>query len=94
MNKERELLEFQIQRGTTNLYKSFLVLLEGLSEEHKNQFEKLKKAMPEKSELLSQAEYLDEAQLNYLRKKVLDSGNELRRELMTCMQNFEINFKK
>jgi len=94
MKSERELLEFQILRGITNLYKSFLETVEDLSEEHKVQFKKLKDAIPEEENLLNQAEYLDEAQLNHIRKKILDSGNDLRRELFTYMENFDINFKK
>tara|TARA_Y100001938_G_C8032164_1_gene401242 strand:+ start:996 stop:1280 length:285 start_codon:yes stop_codon:yes gene_type:complete len=94
MKSERELLEFQILRGITNLYKSFLETVEDLSEEHKIQFKKLKDAIPEEESLLNQAEYLDEAQLNHIRKKILDSGNDLRRELFTYMENFDINFKK
>lgn len=94
MKSERELLEFQILRGITNLYKSFLETVEDLSEEHKIQFKKLKDAIPEEENLLNQAEYLDEAQLNHIRKKILDSGNDLRRELFTYMENFDINFKK
>ena len=94
MKSERELLEFQVLRAITNLYKSFLITVEDLSEEHKHQFKKLKDAMPESEEILSQAEYLDEAQLNHIRKKILDSGNDVRRELFSYMENFEINFKK
>ena len=68
--------------------------MEDLSEDHKRQFEKLKKSIPEHEKLLGQAEYLDEAQLNHLRKKILDSGNDVRREIFTCMENFDIKFKK
>jgi len=93
-NKERELLEFQILRSITNQYKSFLDILEGLQKEHNNQFKKLKKSIPEKKDLINQAEYLDEAQLNYIRKKILDMGNDARRELFSYMENFNINFKK
>ena len=81
-------------RNITNLYKSFLILVEDLSEDHKLQFDKLKEALPEHEKLLSQAEYLDDAQLNYLRKKILDNGNHVRREIFTCMENFNIEFKK
>jgi hypothetical protein len=94
MKSERELLEFQVLRTITNLYKSFLNTIEGLSEDHKNQFDKLKKSIPESEDILSQAEYLDEAQLNFLRKKILDSGNDARRELFSYMENFDIKFKK
>ena len=94
MKNERELLEFQVLRTITNLYKGFLGTVEELSQDHKLQFDKLKKAIPEHEKILIQAEYLDEAQLNYLRKKILDSGNDARRKLFSCMKNFEINFKK
>lgn len=94
MKKERELLEFQVLRTITNLYKSFLHTVEELSQDHKDQFSKLKKAIPEHEDLLNQAEYLDEGQLNHLRKKILDNGNDARRELFSCMENFDINFKK
>ena len=50
--------------------------------------------LPESEDIIRQAEYLDEGQLNYLRKKILDSGNDVRRELFACMENFEIKFKK
>jgi len=94
MKSERELLEFQTLRSITNLYKSFLNLVEDLSEEHKHQFDKLKKSIPEHEDLLNQAEYLDEGHLNHIRKKILDSGNDVRREIFTCMENFDISFKK
>jgi hypothetical protein len=94
MKSERELLEFQVLRSITNLYKSFLTLVEDLSEDHKEQFERLKEALPESEDIIRQAEYLDEGQLNYLRKKILDSGNDVRRELFACMENFDIKFKK
>lgn len=71
MKSERELLEFQVLRSITNLYKSFLTLVEDLSEDHKEQFERLKEALPESEDIIRQAEYLDEGQLNYLRKKYL-----------------------
>ena len=94
MKSERELFEFQVLRSITNLYKSFLTTIEDLSEDHKHQFKKLKESIPEHETLLNQAEYLDEAQLNHLRKKILDSGNDVRREIFSYMENFDIKFKK
>jgi len=94
MNKEREILEFQVLRCITKIYKSFLTLNEDLKHDHANQFEKLKDALPEHQQIIAQAEFLDDAQFNYLRKKILDIGNEGKREIISCMENFEINFKK
>lgn len=94
MKKERELLEFQVLRAITNLYKSFLNTVEDLSKDHKDQFDKLKESIPEHKDLLNQAEYLDEGQLNHLRKQILDNGNDIRREIFSYMENFDIRFKK
>ena len=58
------------------------------------EFDKLKKSIPKEEKILTQAEYLDEAQLNFLRKKILDSGNDVRRELISYMENFDIKIKK
>ncbi len=93
--KERELLEFQVYRSTTNLYKSFLDMIEKLNHDHDQEFKKLKESLPDEySSIIRQAEYLDIGKLNYLRKKILDSGNDTRREIIEYMQNFNINFKK
>ena len=46
MKSERELLEFQVLRNITNLYKSFLTLVEDLSEDHQDQFSKLMDNVP------------------------------------------------
>lgn len=94
MKKERELLEFQVVRSITSLYKYFLGLVEELQKDHDTQFDKLKQAIPDQENILNQAEYLDEAQLNFLRKKILDSGNDVRRELISYMENFDIKIKK
>jgi hypothetical protein len=94
MKKERELLEFQVVRSITSLYKYFLGLVEELQKDHDTQFDKLKQAIPDQENILNQAEYLDEAQLNFLRKKILDSGNDARRELISYMENFDIKIKK
>jgi hypothetical protein len=94
MKNERELLEFQVVRSITSLYKHFLGLIQELQRDHDVQFDKLKKSIPEEEKILTQAEYLDEAQLNFLRKKILDSGNDARRELISYMENFDIKIKK
>jgi hypothetical protein len=87
-----DLLEFQTSKQVTNLYKSFLILVEDLETDHKLAFEKLKKALPEHKELIEQAEFLDFGKSHYIRKKVLDAGNDCRRQLVTELQNYTVNF--
>ena len=85
-----ELLEFQINRNVVNLYKNYLTMLEDLEVERQRVFHKLKRALPSEVELLEQAEYLDQAKMDYLRKKVLDSGNHCFREIKTELEKFKV----
>ena len=63
-------------RNTKRLFKTFLILLEDLKTEHDIHFCKLRKNLPQYKELLEQGDYFDEKKMQYLRKKVLDMGNE------------------
>ena len=88
--KLKELLEFQVNRNIINLYKSFLIILEDMQDEHRNNFNKLKNAMPENNELISQADYWDESKMEYIRKKVLDQGNSTQREIIGQLEKFNL----
>ena len=83
-----DLLRFQARRNITGLYKSFLILIEDLEKDQQIQFSKLKEAMPEHKSLLDQAEFLDSGKSNYIRKKILDAGNNAIRELTSELQNY------
>lgn len=71
-----QVLSFQTRRQVTNLYKGFLIMLEDLMEDHAAAFEKLHKALPEHSGIIDVADFFDEEKMSYLRKKVLDAGND------------------
>lgn len=89
-----DLLRFQVRRNVTGLYKSFLILLEDLEQDQKIQFSKLKESMPEYKKLLDQAEFLDSGKSNYIRKKILDAGNGTIRELISELENYDVNFSE
>jgi len=88
--KLKELLEFQINRNIINLYKSFLIILEDIQDEHQSNFDKLKNAIPENNELIDQANYWDESKMEYIRKKVLDQGNNTQREILSHLEKFDL----
>lgn len=76
------------------LFKSFLTLIEDLQKDHTINFNKLKKNLPnEFASVIDQADYFDDEKLKYLRKKILDMGNEVIRETGTETENFTISFK-
>jgi hypothetical protein len=86
-----DLLRFQIKRNITNLYKNYLTMLEDLQEQHDTAFAKLKRSRPEDKDLICQAELLDQKKMEYLRKKVLDLGNNCYREIGTELEKFNVN---
>jgi len=89
-----DLLRFQVRRNVTGLYKSFLILIEDLERDQEIQFTKLKESMPEHEALLAQAEFLDKGKSNYIRKKILDAGNGAIRELISELENYDVNFSE
>lgn len=89
-----QLVNSVYSKNTKILFKSFLVLIEDLHKEHEINFKKLKKSLPEEHhDLLDQADYFDNQKLQYLRKKILDMGNETIRETESNFENFTISFK-
>lgn len=82
-----------VKGSTKSLFKSFLVLVEDLHAENQICFDKLKKHLPEHSDIIDQANYLDDEKMQYLRKKILDIGNESMREANSNIEKFTVNFK-
>lgn len=89
-----QLLQSAYAKNTKTLFKSFLILIEDLNNDHLRNFEKLRKSVPEEYRtLIDQADYFDQNKLQYLRKKILDLGNESIRTTENSFENFTITFK-
>jgi hypothetical protein len=78
-SKIKEFVLFQITRNIVVLYKRYINLLEDLQEEHINMLNKLNSKVD--LETLKNVDYFDENKYNYLRKRILDLGNETIREI-------------
>lgn len=89
-----EILQTVYAKNTKVLFKSFLILIEDLNNDHLRNFEKLRNSIPEEYHaLLDQADYFDQKKLQYLRKKILDLGNDSIRTAEDSFENFTISFK-
>jgi len=86
-----ELLKFQLARNVTQLYKTFLVMVEDLNKENEIAFQKLKRQIPSHTSSLDCANYFDDAKMEYVRKKILDAGNGCIRTMSGEMEKFDIN---
>jgi len=90
--KLKEFLVFQVHRNIVSLYKRYLNLIEDIQEEHINMLNKLNSKIDQ--ETLKNVDYFDENKYNYLRKKVLDLGNETVREITKNLDLLNMEIKK
>lgn len=83
---------FQIHRNIVSLYKRYLNVIEDMQEEHLNMLNKLNQKI--EATFLKNIDYFDENKYNYLRKKILDLGNETIREIEKNFDFVDLNVKK
>ena len=89
----KEYLNDRVKVNTSDLFKRMLGVLEDIKHEHDRQFSILYASAPDSFKpVVKQANYLDESQMAWLRKKVLDMGNESIRKMSTEMDLIRIEF--
>jgi hypothetical protein len=90
-DKIKKLLLFQTNRCIINFYKNHLSMLESVQKEHVSMLKKVGKETSK--EFSENIDYFDDEKYNYLRKKTLDLGNDILRELENNLEMFEIRIK-
>jgi len=89
-----KMLSLNLKDNTKRLFVDFLTLIEDLHIDHSVNFNKLYESIPsEYHNLISQADYFGEEKRKYLRKKVLDYGNNAIRNIENDSNKFIISFK-
>lgn len=89
--KVKDYVSFQIHKSLVNLYKKYLILIEDLREDHDNMVDKISNKIDENT--LKNIDYFDDNKYNYLRKKILDIGNETIREIEKNFDFIKMEFK-
>ena len=87
----KELLTFQINRGIVNLYKKYFLIIQDLKQEHEVLLEKV--AQETSPDFHQKIDYFTEDKYNYIRKKILDAGNDSIRELEKTLEVIDVRFK-
>lgn len=89
------LLSFQVNKDITYLYKRFLTELEDLKNQHVFMLQKLEKELPSQyHSLIRTSNFFDETEFAYRRKKVLDAGNEAKRNIIDQLNHFDVTVPK
>lgn len=89
--KMKRFLMYHYHRNMTNIYKRNLEIIEDLFHDHKSFLEKLKPHLPE--EALNNLNHFDDKRYSYLRKRILDAGNEAIRDFEKNTECLEIKLK-
>lgn len=83
-----EIFEFQLRRNVTNLFKSFLSIIEREKDNHDEAMEKLKETLPAQYKpYVDLADSFTEAKKDSLRREILTIGND-------CARNLQEEFDK
>lgn len=89
-----DVLRYQLDRIVTNLFKGYLIMLEDLGDSHDEALAKLKAALPpDYRPFVDLADYLTEERGVALRKKVLDAGNDSKRDIFKLLDSFNVEIK-
>lgn len=93
LEQEKKLLCLQRAQSVRFLFKYFLEMLEDLNIEHSLNVQQLKLSLPKKyHELIDQSNCFTPEKLKYMRKKILDHGNECLRNDEKELENFSVEF--
>jgi hypothetical protein len=90
--KIKEYITFQFRRSITNFYKHQLNVIEDLRQDHDAFIRKLSTLTSK--EHIKNMDYFDDNKYNYIRKKVLDNGNEVYREFEKVFEQLNVSLKK
>lgn len=89
----KDYLNDRVKINTSDLFKRMLGILEDIKHEHDRQFAILYSSAPDSFKpVVKQANYLDEEQMSWLRKKILDMGNEAIRKTASETDLVRIEF--
>jgi hypothetical protein len=80
-----------LSRQITSFYKNNLKLLEEMSFEHSQMLKKLSEQIPLSE--INKIDYFDENRYNLYRKRILDMGNDLIRELESNFEKVDLTLK-
>lgn len=89
--KIKDYLKFQLNRNVISLYKKYFEMVDDLRQEHKLMLQKMEKVSSK--EFVENIDYFNEDKYNYIRKKILDNGNDAIRNIESSFKSISITLK-
>ena len=87
--KIKEYIIFQISRNIIHFYKRYLNIIEDMSKDHDIMLLKIQQETSK--EFAESVNYLTAEKYQYIRKRILDGGNEISRELEKSLDKLKIS---
>jgi hypothetical protein len=92
MNAKKN-LSFQSSREISALFKEMLNMLEDMKKDHDFHYQKLYENIPkEYHPIINAADHFTPDKVNWIRKRILDHGNESIRKLGAEIDNYTVSF--
>lgn len=89
--KLKELLAFQLNRNIISLYKKYFEIIDDLKLEHEIMLKKME--AKSSKEFVKNIDYFNADKYNYIRKKILDAGNDTVRGVENSFNSIKITLK-
>jgi hypothetical protein len=90
-DKLKDYLSFQLNRSVVSLYKKLFEIVEDMRHEHNTMLKKVEQETSE--DFVKNIDYFNEDKYNYIRKKILDSGNDAIRTIETNFKSVKVTLK-
>lgn len=91
--KAQNFLEQRHKQSMTSLFKTMLKLVEDMKADHDFHYKKLYDNIPsEYHPIINTANHFDDEKFLWIRKKILDTGNESLRDFASELENYTISF--
>ena len=92
MNAKKNLVS-KSEKEIGGLFKMMLLMVEDMKRDHDFHYDKLYENIPEEyHKIINTANHFTQPKINWIRKRILDVGNESIRSLGSEMNNYTVNF--
>lgn len=91
MSENSDIIEFQIRRNINRLCRNLLVVIEDLKFQQQEMLRRILPDLePDIRTKITLTHILSDPQMAHIRKRILDNGNDIARDLILEIDNFEI----
>ena len=90
----KKILNDASDKEISGLFKMMLIMAEDMKKDHDFHYQKLYETIPKKYHpVIQTADHFTSEKLSWIRKRILDYGNESKRNMEKEIENYKVTFK-